>query len=165
MFFSRDRKTPKRPSENAGVLKSVFLAYFILLLHVVLIMGLGGIVLFFGGVVQFMPWIFFGGTALALYSGYRFFQKLKREGKSLSEVLSDPLLNGKEVEVTFLGGLVSLRMDGRGAAERLAGPRHIAQLEGPEAMRLRELKELARLFEKNLITSAEYQKAKQGLLK
>ena len=164
MFFSRNNKTSKRP-ENPGVLKSVFLAYFILVLHAILVLGLGGAVLFFGGLVHFMPYIFFGGTALIIYSGYRFFQKLKRDGKSLSEVLSDPLLNGKEVEVSFLGGLVSVRMDGRGAEERLAGPRHIAQLEDPEAMRLRELKELARLFEKNLISSAEYHKAKQGLLK
>ncbi|SHI74719.1 hypothetical protein SAMN02745216_00415 [Desulfatibacillum alkenivorans DSM 16219] len=164
MFFNRNKQAPKQP-ENPGVVKSVFLAYFILVLHALLVLGLGGAVLFFGGLVHFMPYIFFGGTALIIYSGYRFFQKLKRDGKSLSEVLSDPMISGKEVEVSFLGGLVSVRMDGRAAAERLAGPRHVAQLEDPDAMRLRELKELAELFEKNLITAAEYHKAKQGLLK
>ena len=45
-------------------------------------------------------------------------------------------------------------------------PRHKRlQLEDPETARIRELTELARLFEKNLITSEEYNKAKNQILK
>ncbi len=165
MIFRRNRQAAPPAADNPGLLKSVFLAYFILVLHVMLIAGMGGMVLFFGGLVQFMPWIFAGGTALILFSGYRFYKKLKHDKKSLSEVLSDPLLSGREVEVSFLGGLVSVRMDGRAAEERLAGPRVVGQLEDPDTTRVRELKELARLFEKNLITSTEYQRAKQGIFK
>ena len=41
----------------------------------------------------------------------------------------------------------------------------VRQLEDPDAIRTRELTELARLFEKELITLDEYNIAKQRLLK
>jgi hypothetical protein len=39
------------------------------------------------------------------------------------------------------------------------------QLEDPGTIRIRELTELARMLEKNLITREEYNRAKQTLLK
>lgn len=156
------------PKEKNGLVKSVLLAYMILALHVLLIAVLGLMVLFFRGFVQYMFWIFLGGAALIGYSGYRFWKRMKAEGKTLAEMLSNPAFRGRSVEVSLLGGIASIKLgapEGRRTLsmdEDVSAPR---QLEDPETARIRELSELARLLEQDLITRQEYDAAKQRLLR
>jgi hypothetical protein len=149
--------------ENNGVIKSVFIAYFILLLHILLLAGLGVLILFFRGIVNYMLWVFLAGTGIIIFSAYRFYRKMKKEGKTLKEMMNSPLFRGREVEISLLGGLASLKV---------GKPRHlllenyhgeIKQLEDPDAMRFKELNELVRLFENNLITLEEYNQAKKQI--
>jgi len=152
--------------ENLGLFKSVMVAYCILLLHVSVIAVLGILVLFFRGIVNYMLWIFlFGSTAIAVFA-YLFFRRMKREGKSLREMLNTPVFNGRPVEVSLLGGLASFRLGGRPGFPALEGDYLGAshQLEDPDAVRLRELVELGRMFDNNLITFEEFNQAKKKLL-
>jgi hypothetical protein len=152
--------------DSNGIINSVFAAYAILLLHILLIAGLGVLVLFFRGVITYMLWIFLGGAAIILGSAYYFYRKIKREGKQIEEILKSPTFTGREVEVSLLGGLASLRLgksNGAPAIENFSGP--VPQLEDPETVRLRELNELVRLLENDLITLEEYKKAKAHLFK
>jgi hypothetical protein len=145
-----------------GLFKSILLAYFILVLHVVLLAGVGLLVLFFGGLVRYLFWIMLIGVALISLSGYLYYRRLRREGRSLREALSSPAYRGRAVEISIMGGMVSFRI---GAPEPPplidAGPRndHLS-LEDPEKMRLRDIEALARLLEKNLITPEEFAAAK-----
>ncbi|MBI5062499.1 MAG: SHOCT domain-containing protein, partial [Desulfatitalea sp.] len=50
-----------KTNNREGLFKSIALAYTILILHVLLIAGLGLVVLFFGGLVQNLVWIVLGG--------------------------------------------------------------------------------------------------------
>jgi len=147
--------------------KGVFLAYFILVLHIFLIAGLGLVVLFFRGFVSYMIWVFIGGTALLMLSAYYFYKRMRSEGKNIEDLLNSKAFQGRSVEVSLLGGLASVRVgqpEGLPALEaRVVEP--IRQLEDPDSIRTRELTELARLFEKELITLDEYTLAKQRLLK
>ncbi len=149
--------------ENDGVIKSVFIAYFILLLHILLLAGLGVLILFFRGIVNYMLWIFLVGTGVIIFSAYRFYRRMKKEGKTLREMMNSPLFRGREVEISLLGGLASLKV---------GKPRHlllenyhgeIKQLEDPDSLRFKELNELVRLFENNLITLEEYNQAKKQI--
>ena len=63
--------------------KSVLMAYLILVLHVVLITGLVLLVIFFRGIINYMIWIFLGGTAAILASAYHFYKRMKMEGKTI----------------------------------------------------------------------------------
>jgi hypothetical protein len=155
------------PSKDKdGLFKSVLLAYLILALHVLLIAGIGLLVLFFRGFVQYMIWIFLGCASLLAYSGYRFWRRMKTEGKTLAEMLHSPTFRGRSVEINLLGGIASFKL---GAPDpRLALPEDTSspprQLEDPDTARIRELSELARLLEKDLITLEEYHQAKRRLL-
>jgi len=149
--------------DNNSVIKSVFIAYFILLLHILLLAGLGVLILFFRGIVNYMLWIFLVGTGIIIFSAYRFYRKMKKEGKTLREMMNSPLFRGREVEISLLGGLASLKV---------GKPRHlllenyhgeIKQLEDPDSVRFKELNELVRLFENNLITLEEYNQAKKQI--
>ncbi len=155
----------KNKNDHDGVLKSIFTAYFILILHIFLIAGIGFLVLFFRGVVSYMLWIFLGGTGAMVFLGYMMQKRMKEEGKTLGEMLSLPLFKGKKVEVSLLGGLASLIVENPDNHKEI-DTQVIGQaglLENPKTIHLRELTELVRMLNKNLITIDEYNKAKQQI--
>ena len=160
--------SPKQPGKESGdgLFKSVMLAYMVLVLHVLLMVGLGLMVIFFHGVVQYTRWIFLAGALAIIASGVYFYRRMKAEGKTLKQMLASPLMSGRPVEVSLLGGLASFRigvpLPGHRLESSLTSPAR--QLEDPETMRIRELTELARMLEKDLITREEYNQAKKTLL-
>ena len=153
-------------NESEGVFKGVMLAYLILILHVLLVVMLGFLVLFFRGVVQYMPLIFLGGTALISLSAWLFYRKLKREGRSLRDTLRSSTFQGRPVEISLMGGMASLKVGSQGAAPVIESPTAdpARQLEDPATIKVRELSELARLLENDLITQDEFELAKNQLL-
>lgn len=158
-----------KKKEGDGLVKSVLLAYFILALHVLLIAVMAVLVIFFRGVVNYMLWIVLGGIAIVGLSAFFFLRRMRAEGKSLREMLKNPVFSGRSVEVSLLGGMATVKLGqpthapAIGHDETLDVPR----LEDPDASRNRdvsELAELARLLEKDLITVDEFNKAKRQLL-
>ena len=150
-----------------GTVRGVLLAYLVLVLHLVLIAMLGLLVIFFRGVVNYMLWIFVGGTSIIAVSAWLFYRRMKREGKSLREMLRSSDFRGRSVEISLLGGFASMKIGDSGMSPaletRASGPSH--QLEDGSTQRIREISELARLLEKELITPQEYESAKQQLLR
>lgn len=148
--------------------KSVIMAYFILLLHVLLVAGLVFLVIFFRGFINYMVWIFIGGSTVILASGYHFYKRMKKEGKTLRDILQSPKFSGRTVEVNILGGLASFKIGQSGNVPLLssnAHKQHHHQLEDPNTIRVRELTELVRLLQNDMITLEEYNKVKQQILK
>jgi len=155
--------------EGDSLVKSVLLAYFILALHVLLIAGMAILVIFFRGVVNYLLWIFLGGMVLIGFSALYFVRRMRAEGRSLREMLRNPMFNGRSLEVSLLGGMATVKL---GQTSQPPAIGHdvaidIPRLEDPDASRRREvseLAELARLLEKDLITVDEFNKAKRHLL-
>ncbi len=148
--------------------KSVMMAYFILVLHVVLVAGLVLMVIFFRGIINYMIWIFLGGLIAIIVSGYHFYKRMKMEGKSLREILNTYRHSGRSVEISFLGGLASLKIGGEHhnpPALNSNSSRQIKQLEDPKSIRYKEFSELVRMLENNLITLEEYNKFKEQIFK
>ena len=56
---------PKKEKESP-YFKSVLVAYFILVLHVILVAGLVVMVIFFRGIINYMIWIFLGGLIVMI---------------------------------------------------------------------------------------------------
>ena len=147
--------------------QSLFSLYAILILHVFLVAILGCLVIFFRGIVIYTPWIFLSVFLIIIGSGYYFYRRMKKEGKTLREILNTPDFNGRTVEISFLGGFASFKIGGN-SKELLAGgdssPK-IYQLDSPEQDRIKELTELVRMLEKGLITLEEYKIAKKHIFK
>jgi hypothetical protein len=151
--------------EGNGLFKSVLMAYLIVILHILLFAGLALLVLFFRGIVNYTIWIFIGGLVIIIVSLFYFYRRIKAGGKILKDTLNSPEFRDRPVEVSFLGGVASVRFGRPGAVPALGGgfAQPPPQLEAPEKIRVRELTELARLLEKNLITLEEYNKAKEQI--
>ncbi|OHB28732.1 MAG: hypothetical protein A2X84_06510 [Desulfuromonadaceae bacterium GWC2_58_13] len=162
----------EKKKEDRGFVNGIFLSYAILILHVLLLILVGVAVVFFRGVVEYMPWILGGGTALVLLSGYLFFRRFHRNAAKLREVLSDPVFRDRAVEVKLFGGMASLRL-GQPLPEsdrdhpqmiHLDGSQRVMQLEDPDAQRMRRLDQLVRLLEKELISPEEFAQLKKEIL-
>lgn len=154
---------PSAPQE--GIFKGVLLAYFVLVLHVVLIFSLGVLMLLFGGVVTYLPWIVALGFLAIAGSGYLWWKHLKKRGRKIRDVLADPVYRGRDVEISFLGGMVSLKL---GQGPETLPMDHLTveppkQIVDPETHKAEELIRLAHLLKKDLITIDEYLKAKKEI--
>jgi len=146
--------------------RSVLLAFFVLFLHVILIMGLGFVMLLFGGVVTYLPWILAIGGVLILGSAYLWWKHMKRRGKKLRDILEDPVLQGRTVEVSFLGGFASLKL-GQTQEPLAIGQGHLdtaKQLQDPNMGRSQQLANLGRLLKQDLISIDEFLEAKKELM-
>lgn len=163
----RTMKTePEKPTQE--LFKGIMLAHMILGLHVVLICLIGLVVIFFGGIAYYWAWIFMGGLVLTAAGAYFVYRRLKAQGRNVMRDLQGVAVpSGSTLEVRFLGGLASVKF-ARPAASTLpeiamsSAPPPL--LEDPETQRLRELASLAQLYEKNLLTREEFERAKGTLL-
>ena len=101
--------------ENSGpsLFSGVMLAYALVLLHVLLVAGLGIFVIFFRGVVAYMPFIFFIGLSAVGGSAYYLFRRLRSRGNIIRDALNSPLISGKSIEISLLGGMASIKIDTR----------------------------------------------------
>jgi len=158
--------TPKKAGD--GLVKSVLLAYLILALHVLLIAGVAILVLFFRGVVNYMLWIVLGGLGVIGLFAFWLFRRMRAQGRTLGEMLRNPMFSGRSVEVSLLGGMATVKL---GQPTQLPAIDHhrptTPRLESPEAppgQGVCELAELARMLERDLITVDEFNAAKRQLL-
>jgi hypothetical protein len=153
----------RNPDPNS-VAKSIAAAYSILLLNVLLLAGLGFMVFFIGGLIQNMMWILLAGSAAAAGSGYLIYRRMKQQGRRIREILALPALTNRSVEISFMGGLASLKI---GQSDPMMDMPYVGEkmkrLENPEAGKIHDLSELVRLLENDLITWDEYSLAKKKI--
>lgn len=153
--------------ESNGLLKSIFAAHLILVLHIALIAGVGCMILFFGAIVQYMVWILVVGSLLIFLAGYLLQRKMVQEGKQLRDMLSLPEFSGRTIEVSLFGGMASLRLESPNPPDHTMHqslPGISGRLIDSDAHQLRELSELVELLNKNLITLDEYHRFKLKLM-
>lgn len=157
----------KDETKDRGFLGGIFLSYLVLLLHGLLVLLLGVAVVFFRGVVEYMGWILGGGLALIALSGYLFYRRIRKQGLSLRESLNDPVLRDRPLEISFLGGVASVRLgrpSGAGEAVLPGAATPVHQIESPENQRLRDMARLVKLLDEGLINPQEYEQLKKDLL-
>jgi hypothetical protein len=163
-------KEERTKTNQKEIFKSFMMAYLILGLHVVLIAVIFLLVLFIRGFVEYAFWIFLGVLALAAFSGYRIWRRVKQEKRSLRDTLNSPTFKGRAVEISLLGGMAQFRLGAPGTGQASPALEHGEQetnpqgLEDAESARIRKLGELARLLENDLITRDEYEREKRRLL-
>jgi hypothetical protein len=157
-------RNSSQPQES--IFKGVLLTYFVLFCHVVLAIGLGILMFFFGGVVAYLPWILALGGGLIVGSGYLWWKYMKKRGKKLADILKDPALQGRTIEVSLLGGFASVKFGHSHDALTIAqvDSETPKQLQGPGVDRSEHLANLGRLLKQDLITIDEFLEAKKDLM-
>jgi len=160
-----------RKKDKDGLFKNIFVAYFILLLHVFLLAGVGLTVVLFKGVYHYLPWIMAGIAILVLGIAWIIYRRMRTTSSSLSEVLGAPEFQDRAVEVRLLGGLASFEIK---AKQQPSGPL-LEQAEDslyPNAKLIesavdqteRKMLQLNTLYEKNLISREEFEAAREKII-
>jgi hypothetical protein len=167
---SNAEKTMANKNKNQGenLFKAVIMTHIILFLHLLIIAGVVLMVIFLRDVTHYVLWVFLGATGLFLLSGLFIYRRIKSKGKKMfHDIENSSLFQGRSFEVSFLRGLASLKFGQPDDMKTIEIPssEEKFQLEDPAAVRIRELTELARMYEKNLITSEEYNRVKNQILK
>ncbi|MCB9495037.1 MAG: hypothetical protein H6681_06300 [Desulfobacteraceae bacterium] len=162
----KKNKSGMQAGKNEGVVKSIFIAYSILLFHLIILAVLGLMVLFFRGVVNYMTWIFLGGLVLVAASGYYFIRKIKKEQNTIREILMLPEFAGKDIEIRLLGGAASFKVGSHSTDSdvKIQPQNQYIQLQNPVKSRIDNLSELSRLYENQMISKKEYEDLKKDLL-
>lgn len=105
--------------EQTSLFRGIMLGHLILLLHVLLLAGVGLLVIFFHGILKYLPYILVSGLVLIGIGAYCLFNWLKSRGKNLKQILDSPALSGKSVEINLLGGVASIKIGPCGTKESL----------------------------------------------
>ena len=157
--------------DKEGIFKSLFAAYFVLLLHVFLLAGTGITVVLFRGVYHYLPWIMAGLAVLVLALFWIFYLRMKKSSREIRDVLSFPEFRDRAVEIKLLGGMATFSIgEPRNANPPLLGHEGFQgdvgqlRLAAPEEGIEQRLAELARLYEDELITREEFDMAKRRIL-
>ena len=156
--------TLKPDKSGAELFKGVMLAHLILGLHVAVFALIGLLVIFFGGIALYWGWILLGGLIVSALGAVFIYRRLKTQGCNLVRDLAGVTVpSGSSLEVSLLGGLASVKF-----ARPAPSPKEIAVaapalLEDPESQRVRELTSLGQMYEKNLITREEFERAKGAI--
>ena len=156
----------KTNKKDKGLASGIFLAYSILVFHALLIGLLFILIIFFRGIVNNLLQIMIIGIIITILSAYFFYKKIKKNSGQLKDILNDPAFKGRNLEISFMGGIASLKIglpvEYNNALEYSS--KEPLQIEDLKTIRLRELKNIAEIYEKGLISKQEYQKLKDEII-
>jgi len=153
--------------QNKSVFNGVMLGYLVLVLHVLLMLGLGVTVILIKGIYDFRWLIFIAGIVLLGGSGYYFYHYFKEHKQKISDLMSDPAFNDRTFEISLMGGMATLKLGHKDDSIRLIGADsddQIKQLEGPKSIQIKELSELSRMLDDELITREEFLQLKKEII-
>ena len=158
-----------KDKDNDGLFKSIFTAYFILLLHVVLLAGVGVTIVLFKGLIEYLHWIMAGLAILVLAIAWIFYRRMKNSTSDIRSILATPEFRDRSVEIKLFGGMASFKVNAsQGTQPRIA---HTPEKDSDRFLIEHDINEteqkiikLTALFEKDLISKEEFEKAKQNIL-
>ncbi len=151
---------------NSGLFKSIFTAYFIVLLHVVLIAGIGVTIILFKGLYQYLPWVMGGIALLVMVISVLLYQRIKNNSAQIKDILAMPQFQDRTVEIKLLGGIASFKITPETNQQALIDHSYSNTLMIENNINKTEQKilRLTTLFEKDIITKEEFEKAKQNII-
>ena len=138
-------------SENT-IYKGIMAAFLILIMHVLLIGGIGIMVLFFYGIINHSIWMVIAITCF--FSGTVWIVRRIRESRTVINNVTGNSLKGKTIEVSLLGGIANFKISESQDNLRITqGPSAVQkQITTSTPDNIRTLAELADLYEKKLIS-------------
>lgn len=151
--------------QNKSIFSGVMVGYIVLVLHILLMIVLGVAVVLIKGIYDFRWLIFIAGIALIGGSGYYFYRRMKESNRKISDLMTDPALANRTLEISLLGGMATVKLGHKDESIQLiASEEQPKQLEAPQSVQIKELSELNHMLEEGLITRDEFLKLKKEII-
>jgi hypothetical protein len=159
-------------TDKEGVFKNIFIAYFILLFHVVLLAGIAVFVVLIKGFFEYLPWIMAGAGLLVALCVWLVIRQMRKNSAQIQDILSNEQLKHRNVEISFMGGLASFKVKSNAEDTRrlltypepdnLSPDTRLIETDTDKAER--KMNQLNALYEKDLITKEEFDQARQSII-
>jgi hypothetical protein len=159
-------------TDKEGVFKNIFIAYFILLFHVVLLAGIAVFVVLIKGFFEYLPWIMAGAGLLVALCVWLVIRQMRKNSAQIQDILSNEQLKHRNVEISFMGGLASFKVQSNAEDTRrlltypepdnLSPDTRLIETDTDKAKR--KMNQLNALYEKDLITKEEFDQARQSII-
>ncbi len=159
-------------TDKEGVFKNIFIAYFILLFHVVLLAGIAVFVVLIKGFFEYLPWIMAGAGLLVALCVWLVIRQMRKNSAQIQDILSDEQLKHRNVEISFMGGLASFKVQSNAEDTRrlltypepdnLSPDTRLIETDMDKAEQ--KMNQLNALYEKDLITKEEFDQARQSII-
>ncbi len=153
--------------QDKSVFSGVMLSYLVLILHILLMIGLGAAVILIKGIYDFRWFISIAGIVLVGGSGYYFYHRIKKDALKIRDLMRDPALQNSALEISLLGGMATLKLGHTNDNIKLIqvdNGTQVKQLEAPKSIRIKELSELTRMLDKGLVTHEEFLHLKKDII-
>lgn len=155
-----------------GLFASLLAAHVIIILHVVLLASIGMIIILFGGVYHYLPWILGGVAVFILLTALILYRQVKNRSSQLQTILNMPQFQERNVELKLMGGLVSLNLN-TPESETIGVSHQLTDGQTPALIDVTtnsvseqhsdQMDTLTALYEKDLISEEDDSKAKETL--
>lgn len=156
-----------KDEQNKSVFSGVMLGYLVLVLHILLMVGLGATVVLIKGIYDFRWIIFIAGIAMLIASAYYFYTKFKEHKQKIVDLMSDPAFRDKTLEISLMGGMASIKLGNSNDNLQLIhaeGENEVKLLAAPKSALIKELSELNRMLDDGLITRDEFIQLKHEII-
>lgn len=163
-----------KKTDKEGVFKNIFIAYFILLFHVVLLAGIAIFVVLIKGFFEYLPWIMAGAGLLVALCVWLVIRQMRKNSAQIQDILSNEQLRNRNVEISFMGGLASFKVQSNAEDTRrlltypepdnLSPETRLIETDTDTDTAERKMNQLNALYEKDLITKEEFDKARQSII-
>ncbi len=152
--------------QQNGIFRGVLTGYLILLVHVLLIIALGIAVIVLKGLYEIRWLVIIVGLGLIAGSAYYFYQRVRKSNRKLMDLVNDPALQGRTLEISLLGGMATFKLGNQDRQPQLIDARDedVNQLEAPGHRQLTELADLKKMLDDGLITKEEFLKLKKEII-
>lgn len=153
--------------QNKTIFSGVMLGYLVLLLHILLMVGLGITVIVIKGIYDFRWLILLAGFALLGGSGYYFYRYFKEHKQKIGDLMTSPAFTDRTFEISLMGGMATMKLGHKDDNVRLIQTDNVTelkQLESPKSNQIKELSELTRMLDDELITREEFLQLKKEIL-
>lgn len=153
--------------KKEGLFRSIFTAFIILFLHLLLLAGAGVTIILFKGLYNYLPWVMGTTGLLVIGLACLFYQRIKNSTSDIRQILSMPEFRDRTVEIRLIGGLASLKIEAATGSNAMIEQ---APIPGKLAIDLDEnnietrILRLNNMYERQIISRDDFEKAKQEIL-
>jgi len=115
MWFSRLFKRNQKPAEEERreptLNQGIFYLYLIIVLQVFFVLALVGVIMFVGKVLATPMWVFLAALVCGIWGFVFIYRKASRQFHKLREAVSRVDLSDRNYEISFMGGVLTMRVE------------------------------------------------------
>ena len=117
MWFHNPFRGLKTPNEeqpdgiDSSINQGVYYLYMIIGAQIALVFGLVAIIMLVGRVLATPLWVFLVALALGVWGCITIYRKAKRQFQKLREAIQKVDLSDRNVEISVMGGFLTMRME------------------------------------------------------